>query len=65
MKITEKQNKTLLEYNINVDDYETLDDLLEVLDDKIVCVGLTKNQEFLNGDGLILQKLYDEIYDNN
>ncbi|WP_244832963.1 hypothetical protein [Clostridium sp. BJN0001] len=64
MNISEEQKEKLLKYGINASNYNSIDELLEEIDDEIVCRGLTKDQEYLNKDGLILQKLYDEIYNN-
>lgn len=63
MKITEEQNKLLLKHDI---DYKTLSDieeLLDILDDKIL--EHLVNQEYLNDEGIKLQNMYDEIYNNN
>lgn len=47
-------------------DYKTLSDieeLLDILDDKIL--EHLVNQEYLNDEGIKLQNMYDEIYNNN
>ena len=60
--ITDEQRKVIEKYIKNPSD--DIDSLLLELDDKITEIGFDENYE-LNEDGLILQKLYDEIYSQN
>ncbi len=63
MNITEEQNKILLKHGIDYKTFSDIDELLDVLDDKIL--EHLVNQDYLNDEGIKIQKLYDEIYDNN
>ncbi len=62
MNITDKQKKLLAECGIEpADDIDTL--LLD-LDDKITEIGFNANYS-LNETGAKLQRLYDELYNQN
>lgn len=67
MIVTQQQQKVLidkidnLEKLINSDD---VNDLLLPLDDLITEIGFDENYE-LNEEGLKLQKVYDEIFEQN
>lgn len=63
MNITEEQNKSLLKHGIDYKSFSDIDELLDVLDDKLL--EHLVNQDYLDDEGIALQKLYDEIYDNN
>ena len=63
VNITEDQ-KQLLQAN-NVPISEDVDVLLLDLDAKITEVGFTRDQQNLNDTGLKLQRLYDQIYNQN
>ena len=60
--ITDEQRKIIEKY-IN-EPSNDVDSLLLQLDDKITEIGFDEKYD-LNEDGLILQKLYDEIYNQN
>jgi hypothetical protein len=62
MNITEKQKQLLEEYNVVLSD--DIDSLLLDLDDKITEIGFDEDYK-LNEDGHILQRLYDQIYNQN
>lgn len=62
MNITVEQKKLLAKYDIAV--ISDIDTLLLNLDDKITEIGFNKDYS-LNETGLKLQKLYDELYNNN
>lgn len=67
MIITDKQIDALRPYMPNINDFVLADDLYEfelALDELIVKVGFGKDDE-LNETGLLLQRLYDEIYLQN
>ncbi len=71
MKITGEQKSLLKEYGVaipeNVEDMKSADEINEVLlalDAKITEIGFDANYD-LNDVGLKLQKLYDQLYDQN
>ena len=67
LNITDEQKKLLLEYLPDTEkciDDSDIDAILDVLDAKITQVGFDANYD-LNDDGLKLQQLYDELYDQN
>lgn len=67
LNITDEQKTLLLEHITNAQEYideGNIDQLLEELDDRITEIGFDSNYE-LNSEGLELQKLYDEIYEQN
>lgn len=68
MKITDKQIKELRKYLPNIDEIVAADDLYELeiqIDGLIADIGFTEDQEWLNPTGKKLQKLYDEIFEQN
>lgn len=60
--ITDEQRKIIEKY-IN-EPSDDIDSLLLQLDDKITEIGFDEKYD-LNEEGLILQKMYDEIYNQN
>lgn len=67
LNITDEQRALLFEHITNAQEYideGDIDQLLEELDDRITEIGFDSNYE-LNSEGLELQKLYDEIYEQN
>lgn len=62
MNINEKQLQMLKKHNI--EPVNDIDELLLSLDDKITEIGFTANYT-LNDEGLKLQQLYDELYNQN
>ncbi len=62
MIITDAQKAVLTKYGVEVQ--EDVNDTLLALDDKITEVGFDEEYE-LNEKGLELQKVYDEIYNQN
>lgn len=66
LNITEEQISKLKEY-FDIDEYtsnDNIDGLLMALDDVITDVGFDENYE-LNKEGLKLQLIYDQIYNQN
>lgn len=67
LKITDNQKRLLFEYLPNATQYvkdNDIDQILEDLDDKITEIGFDADYE-LNKVGLKLQRLYDELYNQN
>lgn len=67
INITIEQKKMLLNYIPNIEKIIQSDDVNELLlplDDLITEIGFDENYE-LNQEGLILQKIYDQIYNQN
>lgn len=67
LRIKDAQKELLLEHLPNAQqciEGDDIDLLLETLDDKITEIGFDADYE-LNAVGLKLQKLYDELYDQN
>ncbi len=67
LNIKDTQRELLLEYlpgALQCIDGNDISQLLEDLDDKITEIGFDADYE-LNATGLKLQKLYDELYDQN
>lgn len=62
MNITDEQKKILSKYGISVEN--DIDDLLLDLDDKITEIGFNADYS-LNETGAKLQRLYDELYNQN
>lgn len=65
LKITDDQERLLLEYLPDTKHYienDDIDQLLEDLDDKITEIGFDAEYE-LNAAGLKLQQLYDQLCD--
>ncbi len=68
MIISEKQIEFLKEYVENLNLLIKEDDVngvLDKIDTLIIVKGMTKDQEWLTPFGLELQKLYDDIYNQN
>lgn len=63
MNINEEQNRLLLKYGIDYKLFNGIDELLDSVDDKLL--EHLVDQDYLDDEGIILQKLYDEIFDNN
>lgn len=63
MKITLAQRAMLIKYGVRI--YDNPRDTLHALDEKIVEIGFTPDFNLLNPTGLKLDKLYDEIYEQN
>ena len=65
MKITLQQRMTLLKYGVRI--YDSARDTLHALDKRIVEIGFLPGKEYnlLNPTGLKLDKLYDELYEQN
>lgn len=63
LNITEEQKKVLRENGVPISD--KIGDMLLDLDAKITEVGFTRDQQNLNDLGLKLQRLYDQIYNQN
>ncbi len=66
LNITEEQISKLKKY-FDIDEYtsnDNIDGLLMALDDVITDVGFDENYE-LNKEGLKLQLIYDQIYNQN
>lgn len=62
VNITDAQKEILKNYGVSV--FGEINDVLLALDAKITEIGFDADYE-LNDDGLKLQKLYDELYDQN
>ncbi len=62
MNITDEQKKMLAKYDIAI--ANDIDTLLLDLDDKITEIGFNADYS-LNESGVKLQKLYDELYNQN
>ena len=63
LKISEEQKQLLLENDVTLSD--DIGTLLLDLDAKITEVGFTRYQQHLTARGLKLQRLYDQIYNQN
>lgn len=66
LNITDEQNSELKKH-FNTDEYtsnDNIDGLLMALDDVITDIGFDENYE-LNKEGLKLQLIYDQIYNQN
>lgn len=63
MKLLDKQIEILNKYNINYKECEDISDLLELLNDEMVSY-VDEDDEPLP-EFLELEKIYDEIYDQN
>lgn len=67
INITDEQKELLLKYLPNTEkilETDEVNDILDLLDDKITEIGFDKNWN-LNKVGLKLQRLYDDIYYQN
>ncbi len=68
LNITNAQKEILLEYLPDLEQSISdgdIENILDELDDKIVEIGLDDDQNLLNEKGLKLQRLYDELYNQN
>ena len=63
IKISDKSKKILEKYNIDYKQYDNVDDLLCTIDEEELKF-YDKNQEPLK-EYFELEKVYDEIFDNN
>lgn len=63
MKLLDKQIEILNKYNINYKECEDISDLLELLNDEMISY-VDEDDEPLP-EFLELEKVYDEIYDQN
>lgn len=64
IKITEEQRKLFIEYLDEKELFKDIDTILDILDDKILEVGFNPDYS-LNEIGLKLQRLYDQLYNQN
>lgn len=67
LNIQKKQKELLNKYISNLDEMiadDNIEDLLDELDDVITGIGFDENYE-LTEEGLKLQLLYDQIYNQN
>jgi len=62
MNITEKQKELVKKYLKK--SYTDIDLLLTELDDKITEIGFDENYD-INEEGILLQRLYDDLYYQN
>ena len=63
MKITLAQKMMLMKYGVPISD-DAVDTLFALLD-RMVEIGFTPDFNLLNPTGVKMQKLYDEIYEQN
>ena len=63
MNITTVQKEVLKKYNISV--CNEINELLLLIDAKITEIGYEANYERVNPAGRELERLYDELYDQN
>jgi len=63
LNITNEQKEILNAYRIEIT--EDINEVLLALDAKITEIGFADDYDYLNKVGLKLQKLYDEIFDQN
>jgi len=63
INVSQEDKDTLTSYKIEVDNYRTLSDLLDIIDE--VMVSYVDEQDEPLEDFLILEKIYDRIYDAN
>ena len=64
LNITEEQRKLFIEHLSEKELQNSIDDVLDVLDDKLTEIGFNADYS-LNKVGLKLQRLYDELYSQN
>lgn len=66
IKITSEQKTILKKHLPEYENYLSghINDLLIEIDDLIIGVGMI-NQDILNEDGRVLQRLYDQLYNQN
>ena len=68
MIISREQIEILKKYLDNIENMVEDDDLesvLDAIDSKIIIEGMTSDQEWLTPEGIILQNIYDDIYNKN
>lgn len=67
MIINDEQIKALKPYIDNIEDLIKKDDVQEVLDaiDDVIVDNILGNDDEPDDEGIKLQKIYDEIYDQN
>ena len=68
MIISREQIEFLKKYLDNIENMVEDDDLesvLDAIDSKIIIEGMTSDQEWLTPEGIILQNIYDDIYNKN
>lgn len=67
IKITDKQNLILKQYFNNLDELLVKDDIQVFLDriDEIIVDNIINNDDEPNEDGIILQRIYDQIFNQN
>ena len=68
MILSKKQVEFLEKYiedlNLLIEE-DNVNDILDKIDSLIIINGMTEDQEWLNPFGLELQKIYDDIYNQN
>ncbi len=64
IKITNEQYQLFIKYIDKKELQNAIDDVLDVLDDKILEIGFNPDYS-LNEIGLKLQRLYDQLYNQN
>lgn len=64
MKATKEIKEALLKFDIDIDNYKNMQDLLLTLDELIANKGFNENDE-INETGIKLTKIYDAIYSLN
>lgn len=62
MNITDEQREVLKKYGVEI--FDNVNDTLLALDDKITEIGFNSDYS-LNKTGLLLQLLYDKLYNQN
>lgn len=62
MNITDEQREVLKKYGVEI--FDNVNDTLLALDDKITEIGFNFDYS-LNKTGLLLQLLYDKLYNQN
>lgn len=67
IKITDKQKLILKQYFNNLDELLVKDDIQVFLDriDNIIVDNIIDNNNEPNEDGIILQRIYDQIFNQN
>lgn len=64
MLTTIEQKSELLKYNFDIEKFNNKRDLLLALDELIANIGFDDKDE-VNDKGILLTKLYDDIYSQN
>ena len=71
MIISREQIEFLKKYLDNIEfekikkEDDDLESVLDAIDSKIIIEGMTSDQEWLTPEGIILQNIYDDIYNKN